>query len=259
MTTNSLVTASEYIQQHLTNLSYGSGFWQIHVDTLIVSILLGSLFLAVLYFIAIRATSDVPHKLQNAIEIIIEFINTQVHSTYHGKQPIAPLALIIFSWVFLMNFMDLLPVDLLESIFHLFNIKSNLKHAKLVPTTDLNFTLGLSLSVFLLSVFYSLSAKGFKRFTYNFFSQPFSIWLFPLNVFFKTIESFAKILSLGLRLFGNMYAGELIFILIALLPWWIQWTLGGPWIIFHILIITIQAFIFAMLTIVYLTMAEEIH
>lgn len=258
MTTNNLAT--EYIKEHLANLSYGSGFWQINIDTLIISILLGVIFLTIFYFVAIQATSHVPSKLQNAVEIIIELINKQINSTYHGKQTMmAPLALTVFVWVFLMNCMDLLPVDLLETACHIFNIKSNIRHAKLVPTTDPNLTLGLSLSVFLLSVFYSFAAKGWKQFIYGFFSQPFSIWLLPFNIFFKTIEAFAKILSLGLRLFGNMYAGELIFILIALLPWWAQWTLGGPWVIFHILIITIQAFIFAMLTIVYLTMAEKMH
>ena len=258
MTTNNLAT--EYIQQHLANVSYGSGFWQIHIDTLIVSTLLGGIFLAVFYFTAKRATSHVPDKLQGAIELVIEFVNKQLCSMYHGTQKtIAPLALTIFVWVFLMNLMDVLPVDLWGGVCKIFNITSHMKHIKTVPTTDPNLTIGLSLSVFLLSVFYSFSAKGFKIFIYTLFSKPFSIWLFPLNVFFKIIEGFAKILSLGLRLFGNMYAGELIFILIALLPWWAQWTLGGPWVIFHILIITLQAFIFMMLSIVYLTMAEKMH
>ena len=260
MTTNNLISASEYIHGHLTNLSFGSGFWQIHVDTLVVSILLGGLFLIIFYLVAEQATSQVPSKLQGAVEVIVEFINNQTNTSYHGKQrSIAPLALTVFVWVFLMNLMDLLPVDLLEFITMILHIPPKYTHAKIVPTTDPNLTLGLSLSIFLLTIFYSYSAKGVVQFSRDIFCKPFSIWLFPLNIFFKTIESIAKILSLGLRLFGNMYAGELIFVLIALLPWWAQWTLGGPWVIFHILIITIQAFIFAMLSIVYLTMAEKMH
>ena len=129
----------------------------------------------------------------------------------------------------------------------------------MVPTTDPNLTLGLSISVFLLVIFYGLTIKGVKKASIEFVGRPFSIWLFPMNIFFKTVEGLAKPLSLGLRLFGNLYAGELIFILIALLPWWGQWMLGGPWVIFHVLIITIQAFIFMILTIIYLAMAEETH
>ncbi len=260
MTTNNIISASDYIKEHVSNFSYGSGFWQIHVDTLVVSILLGAIFLTVFYLVAAKATINVPSKLQIAVELIVGFINDQTNSTYLGKQKITgPLALTVFAWVFLMNFMDLLPVDLIEAISACFNLTSSVRHSKIVPTTDPNLTLSLSLSIFLLSVFYSFTAKGMLKFTYAFFSSPFSIWLFPLNIFFKTIEALAKILSLGLRLFGNMYAGELIFILIALLPWWVQWTLGVPWVIFHVLIITIQAFIFAMLSIVYLAMAEKMH
>jgi F-type H+-transporting ATPase subunit a len=253
-------TATAYIKHHLTHWSYGSGFWQIHVDTMLISILLGILFSAGFYWIAKRATSNVPSKWQNALEILVEFIGAQVQTTYFGKQKsIAPIAFTAFVWIFLMNFMDLLPVDWPSFLASLFFIDPQHLNARTVATADPNVTLGLSLSVFLLSICYSFTAKGYKDFIYGFFSQPFGIWLLPLNVFFKSIESFAKILSLGLRLFGNLYAGELIFILIALLPWWAQWTLGGPWVIFHILIITIQAFIFAMLTIVYLSMAEKMH
>lgn len=253
-----LIGPTEYIKEHLTNLSYGSGFWQINIDTLIVSFLLGSVFLSIFYVVAKSATSGVPGRLQNFVELLIEFINNQIRDTYHGHNKIiAPLALTIFVWVFLMNFMDLLPVDLLSVVLHLFNIKSH--HFKLVPTTDPNLTLGLSITVFLLVMFYSVAIKGIKNSVIEFISTPFSIWLLPMNIFFKIIEGLAKPLSLGLRLFGNLYAGELIFILIGLLPWWAQWVLGGPWVIFHILIITIQAFIFMMLTIVYLAMAEDTH
>lgn len=252
------IGSTDYIKDHLTNLSYGTGFWQINIDTLIVSALLGSIFLSVFYMVAKSATSEVPGRLQNFVELLIEFINNQIRDTYHGKNKIiAPLALTIFVWVFLMNCMDLLPVDLLSVILHLFKIKSH--HFKLVPTTDPNLTLGLSITVFLLVMFYSLAIKGIKHSMIEFISTPFSIWLLPMNIFFKIIEGLAKPLSLGLRLFGNLYAGELIFILIGLLPWWAQWILGGPWVVFHILIITIQAFIFMMLTIVYLAMAEDTH
>jgi F-type H+-transporting ATPase subunit a len=252
------IGSTDYIKDHLTNLSYGTGFWQINIDTLMVSALLGGIFLSIFYMVAKSATSEVPGRLQNFVELLIEFINNQIRDTYHGKNKIiAPLALTIFVWVFLMNCMDLLPVDLLSVILHLFNIKSH--HFKLVPTTDPNLTLGLSITVFLLVMFYSLAIKGIKHSMIEFISTPFSIWLLPMNIFFKIIEGLAKPLSLGLRLFGNLYAGELIFILIGLLPWWAQWVLGGPWVIFHILIITIQAFIFMMLTIVYLAMAEDTH
>lgn len=253
-------TITTYIHGHLTNLAYGNGFWRINIDTLLISLLLGALYSITFYLIARKATVNVPNKFQNALELIIEFINNLVKSSYHGKNNmIAPLAFTVFVWVFLMNFMDLLPVDSFSYISNFLHLPEQFHHAKIVPTSDPNLTLGLSLSVYLLCVFYSFSTKGLKTFLYAAFSKPFSIWLFPLNIFFKSIESLAKVLSLGLRLFGNIYAGELIFILIALLPWWFQWVIGGPWVIFHILIITIQAFIFAMLTIVYLTMAENEH
>lgn len=263
MISNSLTkitSASDYIKSHLTNLSFGSGFWQINLDTLIVSFVVGVLFLGFFYLVTTKATSGVPSRWQGLVEIIFEFINKQVSSSYRGnKSSIAPLALTIFVWVFLMNFMDLLPVDLYEFIAHKCGLSEHYQHARIVPTTDLNTTLALSIFVFLSAVYYSFSSKSIGSFIKSFLFKPFGVFLVPLNVFFKSIESLAKILSLSLRLFGNMYAGELIFILIALLPWWSQWILGGPWIIFHILIITIQAFIFAMLSIVYLTMAEEMH
>lgn len=254
---NTSVEAAEYIKEHLNNWSYGSGFWQIHLDTLMVSILLGLVFIGILLVVARHVTSGVPGKLQNFVELIVEFINTQINDTYHGTNNIiGPLALTIFGWVFFMNFMDLLPIDLLSFCLRLLHINT---HIKLVPTTDPNLTLGLSFTVFLLSVYYGLKITGIKKSFIGFISKPFSIWLMPMNIFFNAIESIAKPLSLGLRLFGNLYAGELVFILIALLPWWSQWLLGVPWVIFHILIITIQAFIFMMLTIVYLAMAEENH
>jgi len=232
------------------------GFWTLNLDTLAVSIFLGVLFCLTFYFAARKAVSSEPGKWQNFVEWIVEAIDRQVKDTFHGKSAvIGPLALTVFMWVFLMNLMDLLPVDLLPQAA----LKTGLPEFRAVPTTDLNLTFALSLSVFLLVIFYSFKVKGFKGVTKEVFTFPFGPYLFPVNVFFRLIEECAKPLSLSLRLFGNMYAGELIFILIALLPWWIQWTLGGVWAIFHILIITLQAFIFMMLTIVYLTMAHEAH
>jgi len=249
-------SASDYIIHHLTHLQGSVDGWAFHADTLIISWLLGLGFLAVFYIAARKATTGVPGMLQNFVEMMFEFVDNQVKETYHGKSKlIAPLALTIFTWIFLMNLMDLLPVDILPWI----GGELGLDHLKVVPTTDPNLTLGLSLSVFVLIIGFNFASKGIKGVCIEFFCHPFGPWLFPFNFFLKTIEELAKPISLGLRLFGNMYAGELIFILIALLPWWAQWLLGGPWSIFHILIITIQSFVFMMLTIVYLSSAEESH
>lgn len=252
-------TTAHYIKHHLTHIELGSGFWTLYLDTLIVSIVLGTCFLLFLFYISRTAVSGIPNAKQNFIELILDFINNQVDETYHGTSKlIAPLALTIFVWVFLMNLMDLIPVDLFSSLGNIFNI-TFFKNMKLVPTTDPNLTLGLSLSIFILIIFYNLTAKGLLGFLKEIFFIPFGPWLFIINFPLKIIEEFAKPISLGLRLFGNLYAGELIFILIALLPWSIQWVLGTPWAIFHILVITIQAFVFMMLSIVYLSLAEESH
>lgn len=234
----------------------GSGFWSLHLDTLLFSWISGVCFLALFYFVAKRATVGVPSGWQNFVEMMLEMVSKQVYDTYHGKnQLIAPLALTIFMWVFLMNFMDLLPVDLLPRVADLLGVHN----LRIVPTADPNLTLGMALSVFLLIIWFNLYNKGVVGLTKEILCRPFGIWLMPLNLFLRLIEELAKPVSLGLRLFGNLYAGELIFILIALLPWWAQWSLGGLWSIFHILIITIQAFVFMMLTIVYLSSAEAGH
>ncbi len=255
--------ASAYIQHHLVNLPLNlhnftftsGGFWTLDVDTLGIAIVLGVLFCWLFRLAAKKATAGVPRSWQNFVEIMIDFVDSQVKETYNGKsQLIGPLALTIFVWVFLMNFMDLLPVDLLPRIMGAMGAP----YFRAVPTADPNLTIGLALSVFCLIIFYSLKIKGFKGVGHELMHSPFP-YLLPVNFIFRVIEEFAKPLSLSLRLFGNLYAGELIFILIALLPWWIQWTLGGAWAIFHILIITLQAFIFMMLTIVYLSMAHEMH
>ncbi len=252
-------TASDYIRHHLSHVETGSGFWTFHVDTLIVSWVLGILFLGIFYYAAKTATSSEPGKSQNFVELIVEMIEGQVKDTYHGKSKlIGPLALTVFVWVFLMNLMDLVPVDFLPWVGTQIGNKF-LMDIKIVPTTDPNLTLGMSFSVFLLIVCFNISAKGLFGFIKELLCSPFGPWMFFINFPLKFIEELAKPISLGLRLFGNLYAGELLFILIALLPWGTQWILGGPWAIFHILVITIQAFVFMMLTIVYLSMAEEAH
>ncbi len=263
-----LLTSSEYLHHHLqhwsVNLMPGANnpFWVLHLDTVVVSALLGFAFLYCLRRIAVAMRVEKPGKAQVFVEMIIDFVSSTVKDGYHGKSVlIAPLALTIFVWVFLMNFMDLLPVDLLPKLFSLIGIS----HFKSVPTADPNATFGMSFGVFLLIIFYNFKMKGALGLGKEILTAPFGkgsnmVWvLFPLNVAFRLMEEVVKPMSLSLRLFGNLFAGELIFLLIALLPWWIQWSLGGLWAIFHILVITIQAYIFMMLTIIYLSMASEAH
>ena len=245
-----------YIVHHLTPLSTGEGFWALHLDTLFFSVVLGAAFLFIFKRAADQATSGVPGKMQNAIEMVIEFVDVQVKDSFHGKSNlIAPLALTIFVWVFFMNAMDLIPVDLLPLVGSLMGIE----YLRVVPSTDLNATFAMSITVFLLIIFYSIKIKGVVGFSKELLLTPFGPWLMPFNLLLKVVEEIAKPISLGLRLFGNLYAGELIFILIALLPWTIQPFLSIPWALFHLLIITLQAFIFMVLTIVYMTMAHEEH
>lgn len=264
MITHPPANASEYIQHHMVNWSLNlhtmtlgnGGFWTLNLDTLIFSLVLGSLFSAAFYVAAKSATSAVPNRLQNILEILVEFANGQVRDTFHRSDPfVGSLALTIFVWVFLMNAMDLIPVDFLPRIAS----AANIPHLRVVPTTDLNLTFALSISVSLLILIFNFHYKGFKGFIKEYVCHPFGPYLMPVNLVFKLVEELAKPVSLSLRLFGNLYAGELIFILIALLPWWVQWSLGGIWAVFHILIITLQAFIFMMITIVYLSMAQEQH
>jgi len=284
-------TASEYIKHHLQNLTYGQlpegyersdgtvlsetswtiaqtsaeasdmGFWAIHVDSMAWAVGLGVLFLFLFRRAAKRATSGVPGGLQNFVEVMVEFVDGSVKETFHGKNSvIAPLSLTIFCWVFMMNLMDLIPVDFIPHLFTL----AGFPYMKIVPTTDINVSLGMALSVFALILYYSIKIKGVGGFVGELTLHPFSsdnfflkLVLIPVNLLLEGVSLLAKPVSLALRLFGNLYAGELIFILIALLPFWAQWALSVPWAIFHILIITLQAFIFMMLTIVYLSMAHE--
>lgn len=261
-------TPTDYIVHHLTNNSVGEGFWTFHLDTLFFSIVLGVLFAGVFYVAARRATAETPTGLQNFVEMMVEGIDKQVRETFHGTSAlIAPLALTLFIWIFLMNFMDLVPVDGLPVAAAAMGVD----YLKVVPTTDLNATFAMSLTVFGLIIFYSFKIKGWRGVANEFFLQPFGKWFLPANFLLKTIEEIAKPISLALRLFGNLYAGELIFILIALLtlgagasigtlPLFVtQVILGLVWAIFHILIITLQAFVFMMLTVVYLSLAHEGH
>ncbi len=253
--------ATNYVQHHLQHwqISLGEGaFWQLNVDSLLISSLLGGLFIFVMLIAARRASSGVPGKYQNVVEAIWEWMDGLVAENYHfNRNFVTPLAMTIFVWVVLMNCMDLLPVDLFGWIISFFT-NSHEAYFRVVPTADPNVTFAMSFSVFFLVMFYNIKAKGFGLFK-EILSAPFGIWLFPLNIFFRLIDEVVKPISLSLRLFGNIFAGELIFILIALLPWWFQWSLGGIWAIFHILIVLIQAFVFMMLTVVYLNMAQEAH
>jgi F-type H+-transporting ATPase subunit a len=249
------LTTTEYIVHHLTNLKVGSGFWTFHIDTLIVSGALGIAAFGLMAVVARRATSGVPGPLQTFVEMLVNMVDAQVRDTFHGRSAvITPLAITIFVWVFLMNAMDLIPVDFLPQVVH----RIGVEHFKFVPTTDPNLTFAMSLSVFALMIFYNLKVKGVGGWMHELFTTPFGKWLFPLNLLFQAIEYVAKPISLSLRLFGNMYAGEMVFILIALLGVW-QGLLAIPWAIFHILIITLQAFVFMVLTIVYISMAHESH
>lgn len=256
-------TPGQYIQHHLEHLTLnlktmtigeGGGFWSLNLDTLIVSIILGIIIFGGLRIIAVRM-KEIPSGMQNVAEIILDFVNNAVHEIFHHKSTFLPsLALTIFLWIFAMNTMDLLPVDLIPKALSYFGIE----HFKSVPTADPNATFAMSISVFALILFFNIRAKK-HRLLKEMLTFPFGPWLFPINIAFRIVEECVKPLSLALRLFGNMFAGELIFILIAILPWWAQWPPGGIWAIFHILVITLQAFLFMMLTVIYLSMAQENH
>ena len=283
--------SQEYIAHHLTNLTYGKlpagyerveadgtvveltestwtmalsgqeakdmGFMAVHVDSIGWSLAMGLLFAWLFRMAAKSATSGIPGKLQNGVEAVVEFVDNTVKETFHGRNPvIAPLALTIFVWVFLMNSLKWIPVDIIPGIAH----AAGLPFFKIVPTADPNGTLGLSLGVFMLIIYYSIKVKGVggfaKELSLTPFNHPIAI---PFNLFLEILGLLTKPLSLALRLFGNMYAGEVVFILIALLPFYLQWVLNVPWAIFHILVIPLQAFIFMVLTIVYLSQAHEDH
>ena len=270
-----------YIKHHLEHLHVevgpGGAFWQLHLDSIFFKLLLSVLFVVVFLRVARRSSSSgVPGKLQCAIEMIVEFVDGLVKETFPAKSKfVAPLAITIFCLVFLMNFMDMLPVDALPAAAH----ASGIPYLRVVPTADLSTTLGMSLCVFLLIQFYAIKHKGVGKFVGEMFTAPFHahgpvgiILLAPANLLLRLIEEAVRPISLSLRLFGNMYAGELVFMLIAgLMSMWSLGAIAGSvgfgmgvlinagWSIFHILIIGLQAFIFMVLTVVYISMAHEHH
>ena len=288
------ITTTGYIKHHLTNLTYGKipqgkenagewgfahsaaeakemGFWAIHVDSMLWSV--GLCLVAMLLFraAASKFSADKPGKFQCAVESLFDLAQDSANSTFvaHGAKNayVAPMALTVFCWVFLMNLMDLIPVDWIPHLFTVFGVE----YMKIVPTTDVNIPLGMALAVFAMILYYSFKIKGPIGFAKELSLQPFGKWLIPVNLFLEIIPLLAKPISLGLRLFGNMYAGELIFILIALMFSNMLTSVSGAimgvvgvllqvgWAIFHILVITLQAYIFMMLTIVYLNQAHETH
>ncbi len=290
------VSSADYIKHHLTNWTYGQhpdgswgfahtaeeaakmGFNAIHVDTLFWSISLGLLFLYFFHRAAKKATTGVPSGVVNFCEWIVEFIDTSVRGSFTAKNNlVAPMALTIFIWVFLMNFMDLIPVDVLPQIAawvgsSFFGMDPHHVYFKVVPSTDPNATFGMAIAVYLIVLYYSIKIKGIGGFTAELTMQPFQskntaiqIIFIPVNFLLEFVSLIAKPVSLALRLFGNMYAGEMIFILIAIMfnAGLIMGIFGGflqlGWAIFHILIITLQAFIFMTLTIVYMEMAHHDH
>ncbi|MDB6103754.1 MAG: synthase subunit [Gammaproteobacteria bacterium] len=276
-------SANEYILHHLTFLQNKepSGivdFSVIHWDSVFFSVLLAIVFAGSFYLAARKATAGVPTKFQNFVELIVEFIDNQVRDSFHGTNKLlAPLALTIFCWVFLFNAMDILPVDLLPAIAH----RVGIEHLKVVPSTDLNITFAMSLSVFILIIYYSIKMKGLGGFLAEFTLQPFSaknpvlkVLLVPANLILEIVPFLARPISLSLRLYGNLFAGEMIFLLLAVLTlqgavqlesaggWALllaQFVLALLWAVFHLLVITLQAFIFMVLTVVYLAMAHEHH
>jgi F-type H+-transporting ATPase subunit a len=263
--------STEYITHHLTHLKVGEGFWTFHVDTMFMSIVLGLLALGLFWMASRKATTGVPGKWQAFVEMVVEFVDTQVKEVFHlDRRFLAPVALTIFVWVFFMNAMDLLPLDLPGKVAALFG----LHYWRVVPTADVNTTFAMSITVLVIVIAFAFKAKGAGGYMHELFTAPFGahpvLWI-P-NFLLNMVELLSKPVSLAMRLFGNMYAGELVFMLIALLgAGWAGFTIGSSlgmigqilagsaWAIFHILIITLQAFIFMVLTIVYTAMATEHH
>ncbi|UYF99942.1 MULTISPECIES: F0F1 ATP synthase subunit A [unclassified Halomonas] len=269
------VSTTYYIQHHLQNLTFGHhpvngwslahsaeeasemGFWAIHLDTMGWSIAMGLLFIWLFRKAGKMATTGVPGGLQNAVEMVFEFVENMIQGAFKGHNPlIPPLALTLFVWILFMNTLKIIPVDFFPVLF----AKLGVDYMKIVPTTDVNATLGLALGVFGLILYYSFKVKGVGGFARELSLTPFNHWLLiPFNLVLEIVSLLVKPFSLAMRLFGNMFAGEVIFILIAMLPFWAIWVLDVPWAIFHILIVTLQAFIFTVLSVVYLSAAHEHH
>jgi F-type H+-transporting ATPase subunit a len=275
-------TAGEYIVHHLQHLQSGKqsavvDFSVVNLDSVFYAITLGVIGCWLLWLAARKATSGVPGRFQAAVEMLVEMVDSQakgiVHNA-HSRKLVAPLALTVFVWIFLMNAMDLLPVDLIPHLWHVTQpVHGAPNYMRVVPTADLSITMGLSLSVLLICLYYNVKIKGFGGWLHELFSAPFGDkwFLYPVNFLMQIIEFIAKTVSHGMRLFGNMYAGELIFMLIALMggAFALSFTgialaighviAGTVWAIFHILIITLQAFVFMMLTLVYVGQAHDAH
>lgn len=275
-------TAGEYIVHHLQHLQNQKqtgvvDFSVFNLDSMFYAIVLGIVGCYLLYRAAAKATSGVPGRFQAAVELLVEMVDGQAKGIVHNansRKLVAPLALTVFVWIFLMNAMDLLPVDLLPAIWHVAGPAMGAPdYMRVVPTADLSVTMGLSVSVLLICLFYNVKIKGLGGWIHELFSAPFGDkwFLYPINFAMQMIEFIAKTVSHGMRLFGNMYAGELIFMLIALMggAWSLSATgiglaighviAGSVWAIFHILIITLQAFVFMMLTLVYVGQAHDAH
>jgi F-type H+-transporting ATPase subunit a len=265
-------TASEYIVHHLGHLStrhqdkiVDFSIW--NVDTIFWSVAMGVIGCLLMWMAARRATSGVPGRFQALVEIVVEMVEDQSKAIVHGdRRFIAPLALTVFVWVVLMNSLDFLPVDLFSQAFTYLGLSDALPYHRVVPTADLNAPLGMALGVLTVVLYYSVKIKGLGGWIHELFAAPFGIWMAPFNLLLNFIEYIARTVSLGMRLWGNMYAGELLFLLIALLGsmattfGFIGHVIAGSaWAIFHILIVLLQAFIFMMLTIVYIGQAHESH
>ncbi|KAF1685735.1 F0F1 ATP synthase subunit A [Pseudoxanthomonas broegbernensis] len=260
------LTPTSYIQHHLHNLTAqvgeGGGFMTLHLDTLITSVLTGALMVFLFWLATRKATAGVPGKWQAFVEICLEFVDRQARDTYQGTSKlVTPIAITLFFWILLMNTMKMIPADFIAKPLEWVGVH----YWKPVPTADVNATLGLSISVFFLTLFFALRAKGLGHFTLEFLTAPFGKWMMPFNLVLNTVEWLSKPISLAMRLFGNMFGGEIVFLLI--------WVLGGAgllgllggavfgfgWMVFHLLVIPLQAFIFMMLSIVYLSLAEDSH
>lgn len=265
MASEHLLTPTNYIQHHLKNLTLqvqDGGFWALHVDTLVTSVLMGLLIVMAFWLGTRKATSGVPGKWQAFVEICLEFVDKQARDTYHGPSKlVTPIAITLFFWILMMNMLKMIPADFIAKPLEMVGVH----YWKPVPTADVNATLGLSISVFFLMIFFALRSKGLGGFTHEFLTAPFGKWMLPFNLILNVVEWVSKPVSLAMRLFGNMFGGEIVFLLI--------WVLGGAgvfgmlaggvfglgWMLFHLLVIPLQAFIFMMLSIVYLSLSEDSH
>ncbi|MGY0504849.1 F0F1 ATP synthase subunit A [Luteimonas sp. e5] len=259
------LTPTEYIQHHLQNLtaSFGQGdFMTLHVDTFITAVLMGLLMVFMFWLAVRKPTAGVPGKWQAFVEILLEFVHNQVKDTYHGKSKlVTPIAITIFFWILLMNLIKMIPADFIAKPLEW----AGIHYWKPVPTADVNATLGMSITVFLLMIVFALRAKGLGGFTKEFLTAPFGKWMMPFNLILNIVEWISKPISLAMRLFGNMFGGEIVFLLIwvlggaSILGLFGGATFGFAWMVFHILVVPLQAFIFMMLSIVYLSLVEDSH